>query len=195
MAERQEAEVARLFTFTNYTGVEGSPWPKSEGMVFPFLLGLLLAVYTITGFDASAHTSEETLDAAKTVPKGVVSSVIYSVIFGYILICTFVLVLPDVAKGVKQSFGFFGELLKTLPPALQTALGLAIFLVNYLCGLACLTSTSRMMYAFARDGGLSASGLLRTVSPTLKHLSQLYGVKLLWQWSPHFMQRRLVCWP
>ena len=161
-------EFSRLFTFTNYTGVEGSPWPKSEGMVFPFLLGLLLAVYTITGFDASAHTSEETRDAAKTVPKGIVSSVIYSVIFGYILICTFVLVLPDVATGVKQSFGFFAELLKTLPPALQTALGLAIFLVNYLCGLACLTSTSRMMYAFARDGGLPASGLLRTVSPTLK---------------------------
>lgn len=123
-----------------------------------------MAIYTITGFDASAHISEEKRDAAKTVPKGIVSSVIYSVIFGYILICRFVLVLPDVETGVKQSFGFFAELLKTLPPALQTVLGLAIYLVNYLCGLACLTSTSRMMHAFARDGGLPASGLLRTVS-------------------------------
>ncbi len=161
-------DFSRLFTFTNYTGTEGSVWPKSEGMVFPFLLGLLLAVYTITGFDASAHTSEETRDAAKAVPKGIVSSVIYSVIFGYILICTFVLVLPDIPTGVKQGFGFFAELLKTLPPALQTVLGLAILLINYLCGLACLTSTSRMMFAFARDGGLPASGLLRTVSTTLK---------------------------
>ena len=161
-------EFSRLFTFTNYTGTEGSVWPASEGMVFPFLLGLLLAVYTITGFDASAHTSEETRDAAKTVPKGIVSSVIYSVIFGYILICTFVLVLPDIPTGVKQGFGFFAELLKTLPPVLQTILGLGIFIVNFLCGLACLTSTSRMMYAFARDGGLPASNLLRTVSPTLK---------------------------
>jgi amino acid transporter len=161
-------EFSRLFTFTNFTGTEGSVWPASEGMVFPFLLGLLLAVYTITGFDASAHTSEETRDAAKTVPKGIVSSVIYSVIFGYILICTFVLVLPDVATGVKQGFGFFSELLNTLPPALKTVLGLGIFLVNFLCGLACLTSTSRMMYAFARDGGLPASNMLRTVSPTLK---------------------------
>jgi amino acid transporter len=161
-------EFSRLFTFTNYTGTEGSVWPASEGMVFPFLLGLLLAVYTITGFDASAHTSEETRDAARAVPKGIVSSVIYSVIFGYILICTFVLVLPDIPTGVKQGFGFFAELLKTLPPALQTVLGLAIFLVNYLCGLACLTSTSRMMYAFARDGGLPASKLLSTVNSTLK---------------------------
>ena len=161
-------EFSRLFTFTNYTGTEGSVWPASEGMVFPFLLGLLLAVYTITGFDASAHTSEETRDAAKTVPKGIVSSVVYSVIFGYILICTFVLVLPDIPTGVKNGFGFFAELLKTLPSTLQLVLGLSILLVNYLCGLACLTSTSRMMYAFARDGGLPASSLLRTVHPTLK---------------------------
>ena len=161
-------EFSRLFTFENYTGTEGSVWPKSEGMVFPFLLGLLLAVYTITGFDASAHTSEETRDAAKTVPKGIVSSVVYSVIFGYILICTFVLVLPDIPTGVKNGFGFFAELLKTLPSPLQLVLGLGIFLVNFLCGLACLTSTSRMMFAFARDGGLPASNTLRTVHPTLK---------------------------
>ena len=161
-------EFSRLFTFTNYTGTEGSPWPASEGMVFPFLLGLLLAVYTITGFDASAHTSEETRDAAKTVPKGIVSSVVYSVIFGYILICTFVLVLPDIPTGVKNGFGFFAELLKTLPSTLQLVLGLSILLVNYLCGLACLTSTSRMMFAFARVGGLPASAFLRKVDPTLK---------------------------
>jgi amino acid transporter len=161
-------DFSRLYTFTNYTGMEGSPWPKSEGMVFPFLLGLLLALYTITGFDASAHTSEETRDAARAVPKGIVSSVIYSAIFGYIMICTFVLVMPDVATGVKQGFGFFDALLNTLPATLKSVLSIGIFLVNFLCGLACLTSTSRMMFAFARDGGLPASSWLCTVSSTLK---------------------------
>ncbi len=161
-------DFSRLFTFTNFTGTEGSIWPASEGMLFPFLLGLLLAVYTITGFDASAHISEETRNAASAVPKGIITSVVYSVIFGYIMICTFVLVLPDVETGVKNGFGFFSKLLETLPPALQTVLGLGIFLVNFLCGLACLTSTSRMMFAFARDGGLPASNTLRKVSPTFK---------------------------
>ncbi len=161
-------DFSRLFTFTNFTGTEGSVWPASEGIVFPFLLGLLLAVYTITGFDASAHTSEETRNAAVAVPKGIVSSVVYSAIFGYVMICTFVLVMPDVTTGVKQGFGFFDALLGTLPVALKNILGLGIFLVNFLCGLACLTSTSRMMFAFARDGGLPASKMLRTVSSTLK---------------------------
>ena len=161
-------DFGRLFTFTNFTGTEGSVWPKSEGTLFPFLLGLVFVCYTITGFDASAHTSEETLDASKAVPKGIVSSVVYSVIFGWIMICTFVLVMPDLAVGVKQGLGFFDALLSSLPTALKDILGIGIFLVNFLCGLACLTSTSRMMYAFARDGGLPSSSMLRIVSPTLK---------------------------
>ncbi len=161
-------DFSRLYTFTNFTGAEGSVWPKTEGMFFPFLSGLLLTVYTITGFDASAHTSEETKDAAKTVPKGIITSVIYSGIFGYVMICTFVLVMPDLAEGVKQGLGFFENLLGALPTGLRTVLGIGIFLVNFLCGLACLTSCSRMMYAFARDGGLPASSFLRSVSPTLK---------------------------
>ncbi len=161
-------DFGRLFTFTNFTGTEGSVWPKSEGTLFPFLLGLVFVCYTITGFDASAHTSEETKDAAKSVPKGILNSVIYSVIFGWIMICTFILVMPDIAGGVKQGLGFFDAILSTLPAALKAILGIGIFFVNFLCGLACLTSTSRMMFAFARDGGLPASKTLRTVSKTLK---------------------------
>ena len=165
---RGTLDFGRLFTFTNFTGTEGSVWPKSEGTLFPFLLGLVFVCYTITGFDASAHTSEETRDASKAVPKGIVSSVVYSVIFGWIMICTFVLVMPDLAVGVKQGLGFFDALLSSLPTALKDILGIGIFLVNFLCGLACLTSTSRMMYAFARDGCLPSSSMLRIVSPTLK---------------------------
>jgi amino acid transporter len=97
-----------------------------------------------------------------------VSSVIYSAIFGYVMICTFVLVMPDLAEGVKQGLGFFDALLGSLPVGLKVLLGIGIFAVNFLCGLACLTSCSRMMYAFARDGGLPASSFLRSVSPTYK---------------------------
>ncbi len=40
------------------------------------MLGLLLPIYTITGYDASAHTSEETQQRRVSVPRGMVSSVI-----------------------------------------------------------------------------------------------------------------------
>lgn len=161
-------DFSRLFTFTNFTGTEGSPWPEHAGFLMPFLSGLLLTIYTITGFDASAHTSEETRNAAAVVPRGIVTSVLYSAIFGFIMICTFVLVMPDMQAGVKMGMGYFEALLSSLPPALRAMLSIGIFTANFLCGLACLTSCSRMMYAFARDGGLPASDTLRKVHPVLK---------------------------
>ena len=53
-----------------------------------------------------------------------------------------------------------------MPGFLRSLLYVGIVLANYLCALAGLTSCSRMMYAFARDGGLPASKKLSTVSST-----------------------------
>ena len=161
-------DISKLYTFTNFTGTEGSVWPKQEGVLLPFLSGLLLVCYTITGFDASAHTSEETRNAANNVPRGIVNAVLYSVIFGFIMVATFVLVMPNLSLGVKQGYTFFDALLHQLPDVLRIALSIGIFVANYLCGLACLTSCSRMMYAFSRDGGLPGSSALRKVHATLK---------------------------
>lgn len=161
-------DLGRLFTFENFTGTEGSAWPKMENMGVVFLAGLLLTVYTITGFDASAHTSEETHNAASVVPKGILTAVGWSALFGFLLVSTFVLVMPDIAEGVKQGLGYFDAVLHILPAPLRVVLGIGIFFVNYLCALAGMTSTSRMGYAFARDGGLPASGLLKKVHPVHK---------------------------
>lgn len=161
-------DISKLFTFTNFTGTQGSVWPKQEGMLLPLLSGLLLVVYTITGFDGSAHISEETHDAANIVPRGIIKAVIYSVIFGFIMVCTFILVMPDLTEGVKQGYTFFDALLHQLPDKLRIILSIGIFVANYLCGLACLTSCSRMMFAFSRDGGLPFSKALRKINNRTK---------------------------
>ena len=49
-------------------------------------LGFLLTMYTITGYDASAHVSEETHDAEEPAPKGVWRSVFYSAVIGWIVL-------------------------------------------------------------------------------------------------------------
>ncbi|MEX2115192.1 MAG: amino acid permease, partial [Pirellulales bacterium] len=70
---------ARLLTFTNYSGAAGGDiWPATQSIGWLFLLGFLLPAYTITGFDASAHTSEETVGASHHVPRGNVRSVFES---------------------------------------------------------------------------------------------------------------------
>ncbi|GGD73961.1 amino acid permease [Caballeronia grimmiae] len=160
-------DLHRLTTFTNFTGSEGSAWPH-QATPFAFMSGLLLVTYTITGFDASAHTSEETHDAARNVPRGIIGSVFWSAVFGYLMVCAFVLVMPDLTAAMKQGTGFFQAILAPIPKTLRVVLELLMFFINYVCGLAAIMSTSRMVYAFARDGGLPGSRLLRKVNPAHK---------------------------
>jgi amino acid transporter len=133
------------------------------------LLGLMWPIYTITGYDASAHTSEETHDAAVNVPKGILRSVYISGLFGWAMVSAFVIAMPSLVDGAKQGPGVFAWLMDAvLPGPLGNMLWIGIVAANYLCGLACVTSTSRMVFAFSRDGGLPFSGVLRTVSPKWK---------------------------
>jgi len=53
-------------------------------------------------------------------------------------------------------------------PTVKIILYLAIFVSQFLCGLATVTSVSRMIFAFSRDGGLPASKALSKVSPKFR---------------------------
>lgn len=162
-------DFGRLFTFTNFTGeAGGSVWPTATATVFfALMLGLLQGVYTITGFDASGHTSEETRNAARQVPRGMIHSVLWSGVFGYAMVCAFVLALPSVEEGAAQGWNAFPWLMaqSPMPEVLKDLLIIVIVVSNYLCALSGLTSCSRMMFAFSRDGGLPFSTTLRYVSP------------------------------
>jgi amino acid transporter len=106
------------------------------------------------------------VQAARNVPKGMLRSVYLSGLVGWVMVSSFVMAMPDVGEAARQGTDVFAWLMKRVAPG-QTGvvLWVAIVVANYLCGLACMTSTSRMMYAFARDGGLPWSRAISQVSP------------------------------
>lgn len=160
-------DMSRLVTFANHSGLpEASPvWPSSSSLPILFLMGLLLPAYTITGFDASAHVAEETRGAATSVPRGIVNSVLVSGVMGWLLLCALVLSMPDASEGARQGpLVVPWTMTSVLPAWLAESIFAGILAAQYLCGLATVTSASRMAYAFARDGGLPASRTLRLVS-------------------------------
>ncbi len=165
-------DVSRLFTFGNYTGTEGASgvWPNVVPTAMAFALGLLLPIYTITGYDASAHTAEETVNASMAVPRGMVSAVLWSSIFGYLMLCAFILMLPNMDDAAKQGWNvFFWGMDTQVPADIKQGLYWAIFVCQWLCGLATVTSLSRMLFAFSRDGGIpGVSKALAHVSPTFR---------------------------
>jgi amino acid transporter len=161
-------DISRLWTFTNFSGeAGGNVFPQSDNVAYLFLLCLLLPVYTITGYDASAHTSEETKNAAISVPKGIVSAVFWSSIVGWVMICAITLAIPDMNEAAAQGWGmFFGTINAIMPAGLAQVIFLGILIAQFLCGLATVTSASRMLFAFARDDGMPVgSKALASVSP------------------------------
>jgi amino acid transporter len=184
LASAKTWDFTRLVTFTNFSGyplgAEAPVWPRTESLVLLFALGFLLPAYTLTGFDASAHTAEETIGAARNVPRGIVRSVIVSGLFGWVMLCALVLAIPDVEQAAQKGEGVFYWIMEVLPPWLRYSLLGGIGLVQYLCGLAALTSGSRMAFAFARDGGLPFSQAMRHVHPRFRvPVLSIWGVGLL----------------
>ena len=129
-------------------------------------LGFLLTQYTITGFDASAHISEETHGACESAAKGVWRSIFYSAVIGWIVLLAITFAVTNV-KGANEALGFAPTL---LVEALGTGWGKFVLIISVVgqlfCGGACLTSASRMCYAFSRDRGFGkrVSAKLSTVN-------------------------------
>jgi amino acid transporter len=114
-------------------------------------LGFLLTMYTQTGYDASAHISEETHGAAKAAAQGVWRAVFWSGVGGWIVLLAITFAATDVAginEGAGSSLAVFAT---SLPEGWQKLVVLIATIGQLFCGMACVTSCSRMTYAFSRD--------------------------------------------
>ena len=128
------------------------------------------AQWTFTGYDASAHVTEETRDPTRNAPWGIVLSVAVSGVAGLALLSAVTLAIPPggLAAAASASNPFIHVLTTALGPLLGRALVWVCLGAMWFCGLASVTSNSRMVWAFARDGGMPASGWLARVSPRYK---------------------------
>ncbi|MET7490475.1 amino acid permease [Streptomyces sp. NPDC005538] len=153
------------FVFTHFANSTGWGHP-----VYVIALGLLLAQYTFCGYDASAHLSEETLQAQVSAARGIVHSIFWSWIVGFALLAGMLFAIQDYAGTVGSATG--------VPPAqiFLDALGLTgakvllliVIVAQLFCANAGLASASRMVWAFSRDGALPLSKTWHWLSPRTK---------------------------
>ncbi|MHB8891241.1 MAG: amino acid permease [Candidatus Limnocylindrales bacterium] len=185
--QHTRTDIGAVFTtFVDNTGGSTDngfwPGPLVAGIpLYVMLIGLLNAQYTLTGYDASAHMSEETHDAERSAPRGIIWSVVVSVIAGFILLVAMNIgITPDkvfqAADGTMID-GYAHALATStgVPPAqiwidaVGQSGGLVIlFLVvgaQFFCGMSSVTANSRMIYAFARDGAVPASNFWHRINP------------------------------
>ncbi len=159
----QHKPIGEVFTETfNATG-----WTGPFAATYALMIGLLMAQYTFTGYDASAHVAEETHDAARSAPRGIVMSVVVSLVAGFLLLVAVTWSIQDYEAERTSTLGF--------PPAqifidavgknTGTFLLFIAVVAQFFCGMASVTANSRMTYAFSRDGALPGSRFWRKVNP------------------------------
>ncbi|MER7849345.1 amino acid permease [Kitasatospora sp. NPDC096077] len=156
----RHASASAVFTeFVNRTGF--------HSQFYVAMLGLLMAQYTLTGYDASAHMTEETQDAARSGPRGIVNAITVSLVAGWILLLGITFAIRDYDGALDST--------TQVPPAqiFIDAIGsggaqfllLIVIGAQFFCGMASVTANSRMIYAFSRDGALPGSRLWHRISP------------------------------
>ncbi|KZP23990.1 amino acid transporter [Athelia psychrophila] len=143
-------------TFIDQTGLDGVGWGARASHAYVAITGLLMAQYTLTGFDASAHMCEETTNAAMAGSVGIVTAIGMSSLLGFFLLLSLLFSIQDVTGTINSTTGqpvaqiFLDTVGEKGAIVLMTIIIGAIFF----CGTFSITSNSRMMYAFARDGAI-----------------------------------------
>ncbi|CAL9116605.1 unnamed protein product [Musa acuminata var. zebrina] len=158
----ERASAKFVFTHFNTENTDGI-----HNKLYIFVLGLLMSQYTLTGYDASAHMTEETKSADKNGPRGIISSIGISIIVGwcYLLGITFAVTnIPNLLSSDNDAGGY--AIAEVFYLAFKSRYGsgtggiicLGIVAVAiFFCGMSSVTSNSRMVYAFSRDGAMPLS--------------------------------------
>jgi amino acid transporter len=167
------------FVFTKTINASGFGGHGFSSLLFWFVLGigLLQAQYTIGGYDASAHMSEETASASRKAARGVWTSVAVSGIFGWILLLALTFAVPNVNSTL--SAGAFD-----VQYIWQTSLGtkwaeFLLFVVvaaQFFCDNADITASSRVIWALSRDKAVPGHHLWHRLN---KYRAPVYAIWLV----------------
>lgn len=153
----QHRPVSFVTHFANNTGFTSG--------LYGGMLGLLVTSWTFTGFDGSFHMSEETVRATVNAPKGITRAIGWSALTGLVLMLALVTGIGDYDRQASADAPPVQILIDALGQATAKALLLIVIGAMLFCGLANLTSNTRQIFAFSRDGAMPGSRWWHSVSP------------------------------
>jgi amino acid transporter len=152
----------------------------SYPLILAFFFSLLLANWTYTGYDASAHVAEETVGARMASAWGVFLSVAVSAVVGYVFLVALTTHLPSlttlfpptlatpIQDGASQYYFGSGvaviDILNYNLGQIGDILAAGIAIAMWFCGLSSLAAAGRMLFAFSRDDGIPGSAWLKRVN-------------------------------
>ncbi|XMA09908.1 hypothetical protein WAI453_002699 [Rhynchosporium graminicola] len=135
--------------------VNVTEWPTG----FSFLMGFLSVIWTMAGYDAPFHLAEECSNANIASPRAIVMTAQMGLYFGWAVILVIAYTVKDVQDVVAGNYGQpMGSLcLQVLGPKAGLAMFSMTIFAQFFVGQGLLVASSRVVYAYSRDGALPGS--------------------------------------
>jgi len=151
----------------------------SPGGYFPyvFLVGMFLALFVVYGFDTAGTFGEETVDAGRQAPRGILAAIWLSGLAGFLFLLGVILSFKDIGAAVTSGQEFGYPFADTIKANLTMGLGgitlgdvylFVILIAVSVCTLAIHGATTRLMFSMGRDGRLPFGGTWGHVNQSFK---------------------------
>jgi amino acid transporter len=160
------------------TSFEGSEVAQNGNIPATFALGFFMAAFIVFGFDTAGTFGEETMDATRQAPRGVLSSILISGLVGAIFIPAVILATPNIQDSMKEGLAGGFPIATTISNAFSAHLignlsGGDIYLIVilasvFVCTLAIQGAATRLMFSMGRDRHLPFGGVWGHVNPRFR---------------------------
>ena len=160
------------------TDFAGTTDAQNGNVLATFALGLYMSIFILYGFDTAGTFGEETLDASRQAPRGVISSVLISGAVGVVFLFAVILAIPSVPGTIEEGLAGGFPIATIIQANLTTEIVagitfgevylLVILASVFVCTMAIQGAATRMMFSMSRDHVLPFGGLWGRVNPTFK---------------------------
>lgn len=150
------------FIFSDTSNYTAYPYGMS------FMLAWMAAIWTISSHDCCVHLCEEATNATTAVPYGIITSISLCWVLGFVIMCVLAAVIDMSEEGIDNLLNATLPMANIIERCLNSTWSIGImslFAVIQCCmGFGALMSSSRLVYAFARDDALPFSRILKKTS-------------------------------
>jgi urea carboxylase system permease len=154
-----------LSVLTQTAGIETA---ETGGYLPIFAIAMFMSLFVVYGFDTAGTFGEETLDASRQAPRGILSAIWLSGIVGAVFLLAIVLATPDMAAALKDPSPIATSIKAGLGETMGTAYLYVILIAVYVCTLAIQGATTRLMFSMGRDRRMPLGAMWGTVNHTFR---------------------------
>jgi amino acid transporter len=142
--------------------------PETGGYLPVFAIAMFMSLFVVYGFDTAGTFGEETIDASRQAPRGILSAIWLSGIVGAVFLLAIILATPDMNAALTDPSPISTAVKAALGDTFGSVYLFVILIAVFVCTLAIQGATVRLMFSMGRDRRMPLGSLWGSVNSTFK---------------------------